>query len=230
MSVAGFMKNALVNAGFFWLFYLGPVLTLPLVTLPWILRDRRLRFLVVTSGIVLLGLTLDLWFLAHYAAPATCLLYVILVQCLRHLRHFRWRGRHSGVLMARGVPAICVLMLAMRIAAQPFGYYLPPDHPATWCHTKPGNLDRAKIIERLNSLGERYLVLVRYGSRHNWFAEWVYNEASIDTSKVVWAHDMGEAGNRELLEYFKDRRVWLIEPDIEPPKLSRYPGAPPHGD
>jgi hypothetical protein len=39
---------------------------------------------------------------------------------------------------------------------------------------------------------------------------------------VVWARDMDEQENRELLRYFKNRRVWLLEPDESPPKLSRY--------
>ena len=51
----------------------------------------------------------------------------------------------------------------------------------------------------------------------------MYNAADIDASRVVWAWDMDEQSNRELLQYFKNRRVWLVEPDESPPKLSPYP-------
>jgi hypothetical protein len=42
----------------------------------------------------------------------------------------------------------------------------------------------------------------------------------------VWAWDMGEPNNRELLQYFKNRNVWLVEPDESPPRLSAYPPYP----
>jgi hypothetical protein len=226
LTALGFIRNALRNAGVFWMFFLGPALTLPLVMLPWLLRDKRFRLLLIAACVFVVGLYLDLWFYAHYAAPATCLLYAVLLQCLRHLRCWRRRQGSPGLLLARGVPAICVGMVALRLAAQPLAFYLPPDHPAVWFHTRPGNVERAKIVERLSNLGSDHLILVRYHPGHNWFDEWVYNAPDIDRSPVVWAHDMGAAGNRELLDYFRGRRVWLIEPDdrppLRPPKLSPY--------
>jgi len=43
--------------------------------------------------------------------------------------------------------------------------------------------------------------------------EWVYNQADIDNAKIVWARDMGPTDNVELIRYFKDRSVWLLQPD-----------------
>jgi hypothetical protein len=65
-------------------------------------------------------------------------------------------------------------------------------------------------------------VIVRYKPEHNPFDEWVYNQADIDNSKVVWARDMGDQNN-ELIRYFSKRRVWLLEADENPVKLSFYP-------
>jgi hypothetical protein len=36
---------------------------------------------------------------------------------------------------------------------------------------------------------------------------------------------MGAADNEELLRYYEDRRVWLLEADETPPKLSAYSTA-----
>ena len=33
---------------------------------------------------------------------------------------------------------------------------------------------------------------------------------------------MGASANEELIRYFKDRRVWLLEADKSPPKLLPY--------
>jgi hypothetical protein len=69
----------------------------------------------------------------------------------------------------------------------------------------------------------RHLAIVRYGPNHpNDFHEWVYNEADINAAKVIWARDMGPAQNEELINYFSDREVWLVEPDDTPPKLLPY--------
>ena len=63
----------------------------------------------------------------------------------------------------------------------------------------------------------------RYSPRHNPFDEWVYNGADIDGSKVIWAREMDAANNLELIRYYRDRRVWLVEPDSTPSAVSPYP-------
>ena len=47
--------------------------------------------------------------------------------------------------------------------------------------------------------------------------------ANIDRQKVIWANDMGAQQNQELIDYFKDRQVWLVEPNKIPPQISPYP-------
>ena len=73
--------------------------------------------------------------------------------------------------------------------------------------------------------GSRHLVIVHYAPDHNIHTEWVYNRANIDESEIVWAHDMGEVRNRELLNYYRDRKVWLLDPDKKPIALKPYPGS-----
>jgi hypothetical protein len=52
--------------------------------------------------------------------------------------------------------------------------------------------------------------------------EWVYNSSDIDGSKVIWAREMDAASNLELLSYYRDRKVWLVEPDTQPMTVSPY--------
>jgi hypothetical protein len=83
--------------------------------------------------------------------------------------------------------------------------------------------ERARILEALNEKEGTHLVLVRYAPDHNPHQEWVYNEADIDGSKVVWAREMDGARNCEIVKYFKDRRIWLLEADAPTPILTPYP-------
>ena len=208
-SFSGFVNRTLEKIRTSRAFFLGAVLTLPLVMFPWVLRDRRMRFLLITGAIVTLGLGVQAWTSPHYAAPATALLYALLLQAMRHLRVWRCR-RHAGLFLARAIPLICVAMIAVRIIVASF-VPLAPHWPPSWCRTPGGNEPRAKLLERLHSYPGQHLVLVRYKPGHSVHNEWVYNEADIDRAKIIWAREMDPASNAALLRYFKDRKPWLLE-------------------
>ncbi len=95
---------------------------------------------------------------------------------------------------------------------------------ATWYSPITVNTYRARIIAQLSAQPGLHLVIVRYRPDHVPVNEWVFNGADIDQSKVVWARDMGADQNSELIRYFKNRQVWLVEPDGAVPKLSSYLG------
>jgi len=115
----------------------------------------------------------------------------------------------------------------LRIGAKPL--HLPEPLPRfqggapIWCALSPTNMERAAMLAELQQLPGRQLAIVHYGPNHDTsFHEWVYNEADIDRARVVWARDMGPAQNKELIDYFHDRRAWLVEADETPPRLSPY--------
>jgi len=96
-----------------------------------------------------------------------------------------------------------------------------------WADTRVfnGPVYRPRVLADLEHREGRQLAIVKYKPDHQSNDEWVFNGADIDGEKVVWARDMGVAQNEELIKYFKDRHVWLVEPDEKPPRLSPYPLA-----
>ena len=93
-----------------------------------------------------------------------------------------------------------------------------PIWPVAWTfewygHSPESGAARAKVAADLEQQPEKALVIVRYSPNHQPSDEWVYNAADIDSSKVVWAREMDEAENLELMHYYKDRKVWLVQPD-----------------
>ena len=70
-------------------------------------------------------------------------------------------------------------------------------------------------------------MIARYESDHSPHEEWVSNGADIDGAKVVWARTMGPAKDRDLFEYFSDRRLWSLYADRDPPELIEHPGGVP---
>jgi hypothetical protein len=221
-----------------WLFFIGPALTIPLVMLlimaPAGFSFRSVgsntRILLLVCFSVYVGMALLVYRPApHYAAPAVVALYALVLQTMRHLRLWRWRSKPTGLFMVRAVPSICFIMLLLRAAAPLPGTPVPAQNPLMWCSSHRGNLERARILTQLESTPGNHLVMVRTTPKHNWTNEWVYNEAEIDQAKVVWARDMSPAENQELFAYFKNRQVWVVDPDITPARLLPYQQTPtPH--
>jgi len=215
-SMVGFLKELGIRIVRMWSFYIGPVLIVPLFMLPWVLRDPRIRWLVIATAVFIIGIEIEIFCGAHYLAPITALIVCIVVQGLRHVRAWRWEGKASGAFLCRAVVVICVLMV-------PLQALLPSPFP-TWPAWR-GGPDRAHILGQLNSLPGDQLVIVHYSPDHDCQMEWVYNGADIDDSKVVWARDMGAAKNQELIDYYKERRMWLVEPDEKPVRVTPYAKA-----
>jgi hypothetical protein len=217
-SFGGFLQRLGFKARMLWSFYSGPVFSLPLLVFPLLLRDRRMRFPLILAATVLITILLETWTLAHYLAPALGLFYLLLVQCIRHLRLFRWRGEPVGFALARAIPVVCVAMIVLRLSAVALNTQIEP----LW---QRGNLKRNEVNRRLEGTPGKQLVIVHYGPKHTPHIDWIANRADIDASKVVWARDMGERQNEELIRYFSDRRVWLVNADDPAPQPQPYGAA-----
>jgi len=235
-SIKGIVDSDLVGLARFWDFYLGPAFSLPLflalATLPYGFSWRNLspntRFLSVVCGAAIIGSLLPLYLLPHYAAAITCAILALVLLAMRRIASQAGRSHPAGLFVARAIPVLCLVMLLLRAGAKPL--HLPHSWPAgalSWCAPAPTNLERAKTLDQLRHYPGGQLAIVRYGPQHDaWYHEWVYNEADIDRAKVVWARDMGPARNKELVDYFPDRHVWLVEADETPPRVVPYSASP----
>jgi hypothetical protein len=204
-----------------WLFYVGPLLTIALFPIARIVRDRRLRLLVIIGAVSGVILSASVFFSPQYLAPFVVLIYAVILQGLRHVRMWRLRKRRIGFALVRAIPVICMVMVVVRLAATPLKL---PTYSAltTWCSQAIPDYKRDELITRLKKTGGRHLVIVRYTPDHIAHWEWVYNDADIDNAPVVWAREMDAGHNAELIRYFHDRHVWLMEPDVDLLKLSNY--------
>ena len=186
-------------------------------------RDGWHHLALLVLGLFLVALSATVHTTAHYAAPAAGLALLLTLRALRGLGAWRPAGRRVG----RALAAVLWLLLLGSLAQ------------ASWTTIREWRATgwpyaRARLADDLRRTGERHLVVVRYAPSHSIHAEWVYNAADIDTAPVVWAHEMDAAATARLLDYFRDRRVWLLEPDRAGDQLVPYPGpsgagGPTHG-
>jgi len=152
------------------------------------------------------------------------------VQALRHMRAATASGgAHVGRTFVRLTVVACVAMVGFRTFSGPL-HLAPPHWPINpWIDSwvGPGHFgtERADIIQKLDRIPGNHLVLVRYQPGHEPIDEWVYNEANLDSSRVIWASDLDPRSNQELMRFYGDRDVWLVQPDVNGGKLSPYPSA-----
>jgi len=156
-------------------------------------------------GAVLLGtvaLALLHFFQIHYIATITGPVFALIALGLERI-HRIGRGRW------RFGAAFCLAVLvpvAMSLRSQL--------HRVPLVHTSFGNdlfhaHHRATVASLLASPGKD-VVIVSDGPLHSLHRDWVYNDADIDASEIVWARDMGAERNRELLDYYPDRKIWRL--------------------
>jgi hypothetical protein len=212
-SLSGLVKYKAIIVGYLLHFFLRPTLTVPLFALPWILSKPSMRFVAATLAFAVAGSLQTTWVLPHYLAPVMPLLFVLVVQGIRRLRRWTWDGKPCGRSAVFGLAVLYVLVFILSVY-----------HYATVQRTGIARY-RPPLVAQLERLAGKHLVVVRYGAEHfkTINDEWVYNAADIDAAKIVWARDMGPARNRELLDYFQDRRLWLLLADEKPPRLLPYP-------
>lgn len=224
--ISGFIPQTLLKAAQGLLFYTGIILLIPLIMLRHALLDHRIRFLVLCVIVLIVGQLMEIYLFPHYLAPFTAAFYAIGLQAMRHLRLWRPGNQPVGMSLNRLIVSLCVVLAGVRLCAEPL-YLGLPGWPGPWASEWYGSdsrsgAARALIQSHLEQTPGRQLVLVRYSPSHQPLDEWVYNAADIDKAKVIWARDMGESENLELLRYYKDRTVWLVQPDTKPASVSLY--------
>lgn len=226
-SPSGFLPQTIIKGlrGFF--FFTGVLLLPPLIMVRRVLLDRRTRFLLLCVLLLAVGIIVQIFMIPHYLAPFTAAFYAIGLQAMRHLRVWQPGTQPVGRCLVRLLVAICLVLTGVRLYAAPlhlsFAKWPPSRWLSEWYGPGPFGKVRDRVKTDLERRAGRHLIIVRYSRDHNPMDEWVYNEPDIDHSKVIWAREMDAAENCELINYYKDRKVWLVQPDLQPASVTPYP-------
>ncbi len=162
---------------------------------------------------------------------------------------FEWLHRHSAFALALPLLALLILRIGASLARRPAAarqawlgagleFLLAVCIVLQFCELQR-NLyaDAFPYVDDLNepfrkpveaqlaALPGEHLVLVRYSKDHNSGEEYVYNDADIDRAKTVWAREIPGMDLAPLFNYFRNRDVWLYEPDEDDSMVRPYAGA-----
>jgi len=222
-TLHGFLRFTNLRIVYLWLFFFGWALTPALLSGLFGFEAGRRGLLVILAGGVLAAASLA-WLSMHYVAPFVVVIYAVIIEGMTRLRNVTWFGRPFGVALTRLIAMVCLILVAVRAVAAPLHVSLAAPE-VTWFLTNVRrDVHREAVAAKLDHT-TNHLVIVRYSESHDPHDEWVYNAADIDKAWIVWARDMDPTSNARLLAYFKDREVWLLEPDKKPLDLMPYADA-----
>jgi hypothetical protein len=172
-------------------------------------RDRRTGALLIVTLIFLGAFLVVVWHFSHYAGPGVPVMLMILILGLRHMRIWQRRRGRLGQTLFHAVIATSMLCYFYGML------------------TAGGNdtnlaIPRQAIINQLSQGTKRHVIFVKYLAGHDFGWEWVQNGADIDGSKIIWAHDMGDAENQNLLSRYNGRKAWKLEVGASTGSLAAY--------
>jgi hypothetical protein len=188
-----------------------------LLVVPCALAMWRSEMRVVLLSVLFMaaGLFVQLWLgQPHYAAPAAG---AVILSFLFTIRYFRNSPSQYTLWGSRAIVTVLAVWMLSPVAEavrNPFSItpnYTAPDMTKVTPDPLPLEIQRASIESKLNALSGKQLIIVHYPYMYVPWVEWVFNDADLDHTHVVWARDMGYLENKELLNYYSDRQVWYTD-------------------
>lgn len=225
----GYLRIQLQKPQRLWFFFIGPALTLAMIGafLGW--RSKRLQLAWLSLFTLFAAHLLVPWnILPHYAGPITAPIYLLLIEGLRRLATLCRHAAFPGRFLSRASVATVFAMLFFRMSAPSLGVSVYQEFTLPWySYGLHANFHRANVEKKLLSMGGEHLVLVRYRPNHLTHQEWVYNKADIDASPIVWARYVEDQDRlKPLLDYYKNRKIWIISPDDNPTRIFEFKEHP----
>jgi hypothetical protein len=156
---------------------------------PW------LWFVVGTTLFVVLGQSLVWWWFPHYSAPIVPLVLAAVALLLHSVA-----GRAPVRRARRFAPAALVVLASLHAATD---LVIPASG-------EPSRRSRNDVLAYLERQPGSHLVFVTYDDEVSPHEEWVWNRAELESSRVIFAHHLGDTKNSELVAAYPGRSLWQV--------------------
>ena len=210
-------------------FFVWPLLIPSLFAMLYLLKKPKLRILAITVLFVLVAVLIEQWPPeGHYGAPVLGTVIAVVIYGLRRLRVWKLYGKPFGMALARSA-VVCVL--AWTCVQTAYTLIDPWDlgQQAQFHHFwLPSQMERARIQNQLEGTPGKHIVFVRFHRGDFAGIFWIFNDADVANSKVIWAYDMGDEQNEEFTKMYPGRKSWLIDKnDTIMPLIPYFPDQRP---
>jgi hypothetical protein len=189
------------------------------------LRMVRNRMFLLPSTILLCGIVSAMFttfWMMNYDPMYSVVLYLFIAEGMRRIYIWR-RGRREGAAIVRNLMLSCAVIAVLLGIFTMLRIHVGGENPFRWSSYKNRLQDRARIAAWLAEQPGKQLAIVRYGPNHEVLYEWVFNGADLENGKVLWARELRPDWEAALVRHYKDRHIWLVEPDANPVRIEPYP-------
>jgi hypothetical protein len=160
-----------------------------------------MKLLAAVAAVSAIAALLDVSLFVHYVAPLISVLIVLSFVVLCRLSRMRgtdpFAAKAISAVLLTAMLAWPVIQMARALTGSDVTLYRPQSR-----------MDRYNIEQQITNTPGRHVIVVRYGRNRDF--EWVYNGATIDAQRVIWAHDLGDERDRALMDYYPGRRFWRV--------------------
>lgn len=212
-TVSAYLQRLFYRARYYRFFFMPP-LYIALALFFFSSRRWMVGYCVLAVLLFALGTNFYPYFYPHYIAALTSVFLLIGVMGLERMP--RWAS--TAILLLCGAQFLFWYSVHLIVPPNIRGIF----RYETGAYINRGDPEgRIAVNQQLAREPGKQLVIAHYSPTHG-FHEWIHNAASIDSARVVWALDLGPAEDKQLANYFRDRRVWFLTPDSHPPQLTPY--------
>lgn len=158
-------------------------------------RKKKYSDLCLCWGLMFIPFALGPGWQAHYLAPQFTLLVILIA--------IWWEEKLSGRKLTASILLALLCVLNIDSSTSPTKENFTPE------------LRRLSIV-MLEQQTEKSVVFVDFreqAKRLDFHGAWVYNEPDMESSHIIWAWYMSPEQNQKLIEHYKDRTFWYINPD-----------------
>ena len=196
--------------------YLASTLWPLLIILPFCRLNRRLAWVIGSIIFTIAGGSLYGFFLPQYVASFIGFFLLLGIAAMQRLNEFPWGQLTVRLFLVVSFCHFAALFgLSMAQGLAPSASRLT-GRPAVVAETP-----RSSILNRLTKESGNQLVFVAYKARHSFYNEWVWNAADIDSSRIIWARDLGPENDARLMNLYSQRSSWRVDVGGGTAKLTR---------
>jgi hypothetical protein len=194
------------------------------VLIPMIKGRKWLIFIALTIVVTYACMSFaTYWDQFHYSAHLTCCFFLLAIEAFRYFFFLIVKNKNMAhKKLAYGCLILLIIVTTVRLNTTEDGVFRYYGVKQTGEVNLENGVTKLQEIELMTYLRDRlektlslnpdkYLLIVSYDAGYSLDDEIVFNRADLENTQIIWAHDLGDEKNKELMNYYKNRKTLMLK-------------------